>query len=337
MSSIVNYYQILDVDKSATRAEIRAKYVEKIKKWHPDRAPKDQKQKYTDKAKLINAAWAILSDNTKRKEYDLKLNSGEKYNSESFFEGGDYFGNIFNNFMGQNVFGSQNIFNMSDNFDSEYDNNSKEIYQLKITIKELYAGAEKSIEYNQKKKCETCNGSGRKKSTFACPVCNGMGHIRYSTNFGGQIGLSRCGRCRGTGKISEACTRCNGSGNGRPEKKILKFTIPKRFNLGGLLKFKKSGGWIGSKGAYGDLYLKLILKDKNYKIQGLDIIYKCVRKYSELSNGSLNILMPEGANRKIRIPKNFLSDNQMRIKNAGLVDGYRVGSLLIDLIILFDF
>ena len=333
---IIDYYKILEVAESATRSEIRNSYVKKIKKWHPDRAPAGKKKQYNDKAKLINAAWATLSDSQKRKEYDMKRRTGDEVQGDSsFFESQDYFGNIFNSFMGQNIFGGQNIFSHDSEDSSSYTQPTRQIHQLDITLKDLFQGVEKSFVYNQKKRCGGCQGRGRTNESRQCKTCNGRGYVRYSTMFGGQIGLSRCNQCRGTGFISEMCSLCNGRGTANSQKNIVKFIIPKRFNIKNLIKFKGKGRWRPKNNKYGDLYVKLNITDP-VTIDGLDIKYECTKKYSELREGKFVIEMPDGRLNHIKIPKNFVTSKNLRIKKAGLTDGHDVGSVVIKLNILFD-
>lgn len=72
-----NYYEILGVSQNATKEEIRAKYIELVKKYHPDI---NTDEDATNKAQEINVAYDILSDEVKRKEYDKTLNNQNNSN-----------------------------------------------------------------------------------------------------------------------------------------------------------------------------------------------------------------------------------------------------------------
>ena len=66
----VNYYEILEIEKTASGEEIKKAYRKLAMKYHPDRAPEDKKKEHEEKFKKINEAYAVLSDESKRSQYD---------------------------------------------------------------------------------------------------------------------------------------------------------------------------------------------------------------------------------------------------------------------------
>jgi DnaJ-class molecular chaperone len=117
-----NYYKTLDLNHDCTQEEIKSSYRNKAKIYHPDKSPKDKKDKYEEIFKNINNAYSILSDVKKRKIYDNK------------FESYDFFTNRFMNF------------NYNTNFIQKLDDT---IINLLIDLEEVYFGTEKEVSFNR--------------------------------------------------------------------------------------------------------------------------------------------------------------------------------------------
>lgn len=77
-----NYYDILQVNKNASQEIIEKAYKVLVKKYHPDLQEDGLKQEYEEKLKLINEAYEILSDEKKRKQYDIELSQKESINNQ---------------------------------------------------------------------------------------------------------------------------------------------------------------------------------------------------------------------------------------------------------------
>ena len=134
-----NYYDILEVNKNASREIIEKAYKTLVKKYHPDLQENNLKNNYEEKIKKINEAYEILSDPEKRKNYDLQLKSNEVSKED--------YNNLYNenislkneiNYLKNNInvnssYQTQNIKNnIQQNQNTNYENN---INQEKINQK----------------------------------------------------------------------------------------------------------------------------------------------------------------------------------------------------------
>jgi molecular chaperone DnaJ len=198
-----NYYEILGVSPSASKDEIKKAYRELAKKYHPDKNKNDKQAE--EKFKEINEAYDVLSDDKKRKEYDIRLKGGFGFDGlnindifNEFFGGGFGFGFGFDDF---NKSRNQTKF--------KYDLQINVGIRLKDVINKNGNNIKK-IRYKYKKLCEECGGKGGDEKT--CDVCNGSGFIK-SDIFSGYSEIKVCNKCKGKGAIkTNICKKCNGRG-----------------------------------------------------------------------------------------------------------------------------
>ena len=198
-----NLYKILEIDKNASQKDISKAYKKLAFKHHPDKGGSE------DKFKEISEAYSVLSDSNKKKIYDLggydAVNSG--FSSSSPF---DMFSNIF-----EGGFSTSTIFE-SDFFKNQDD--TKKIYNLDVTIQELYNGCKKSVEIKSKDICKKCNGYGCKQDgKETCSKCNGSKYIKSSKSFGPFVQTVNvpCDMCNENGytiKKGYECKSCNNTG-----------------------------------------------------------------------------------------------------------------------------
>jgi molecular chaperone DnaJ len=170
-----DYYDLLGVDRSATRDQIKQAYRRLALKHHPDR---NKASDATEKFREIAEAYAVLSDDAKRREYDAAGHAGvsERWTTEDLFRDfqfGDFFGGRFDDLFG--VFG--------DFFDRRTRPSPGRVrgadlrYDLDLTLDEAAKGGDRLIQITRSEKCRLCNGSGAKPGTkpAACGDCGGTG------------------------------------------------------------------------------------------------------------------------------------------------------------------
>lgn len=215
MVSMRDFYEILEIERTATSAEIKKAYRKKAKQYHPDLHPGDDEAEH--KFKEVNLAYEVLSDESKRRTYDVYGEEGIKNDFTSGgggFSGGfgDIFGDLFDMFGGG--FGA----NFSGGNQAKAPRDGAHIrYDLNLTFKEAVFGTEKDIQIRRTENCSHCHGTGAEDDTkiHTCETCGGSGQVRQSTAsaFGRFMRVVPCDTCGGTGTVIEApCKHCKGSG-----------------------------------------------------------------------------------------------------------------------------
>ncbi|MBQ7880509.1 MAG: molecular chaperone DnaJ [Clostridia bacterium] len=255
-----DYYSILGVSKTASDDEIKSAYRNLAKKYHPDINKEEGAQ---DKFKEISEAYSVLSDKTKRANYDqfgtAEPQQGFGGGSGGFsgfgqgFEGG--FEDIFNFFGG--AFGRGKSAQQEQGADLATD--------ITISFEEAAFGVEKEITIKRPEKCSECGGTGAKKGsdTVKCSDCNGSGKVQFVQNtlFGRVASMTECKTCGGTGKIiKEKCNYCRGTGLSQQDVKV-KVKIPAGIDDGQTIRMRGEGEQVASaNGVAGDLHINVKVK-----------------------------------------------------------------------------
>ncbi len=269
----MDYYEILGVDKNATKDEIKKAFRQKARQYHPDvnKAP-DAAEKF----KEIGKAYETLSDDNKREIYDRYGEDGLQnagFNPNAFNMGDIDLSDIFSSFFGG--FGG--------GFSSGYERNPNapqrgEDLRLDIELDFLEAcfGTEKEIKIRHLEPCEDCNSTGLQKDAkdTVCPTCHGSGKVQQSTRtiLGSFTSVTTCPNCHGTGKNPKAlCKTCQGLGAIEKEKKIT-IKIPHGIEHGSKMRVANEGNCGRNGGRCGDLYVVIHTKpSKEFIRQGFDI------------------------------------------------------------------
>ncbi len=198
-----DYYEILGVDKNASKDDIKKAYKKLALKFHPDRnkGDKDSEEKF----KEVGEAYSVLSDDNKRAKYDRFGHEGMRGGSGGggFDFGGFNFGDaesIFEQFFGGGFGGSARRRNSS----SSRKGSDIQI-SIKLTLEEIAKETTKKIKFNKFVKCTNCNGSGAKNisSVSKCGTCGGTGEVRtvQRSILGQFVNVSPCHNCDGLGEV----------------------------------------------------------------------------------------------------------------------------------------
>ena len=263
------YYEVLEVSKDATTTEIKKAYRKLALKYHPDKNPGDKEAE--EKFKIINEAYAVLSDEQKRQVYDMYGKDGLSQNGGGGYSSGgmDDIMDIFNSMFGENFgFGNSR---------GSAQRGSGMPYALDIEIEttlefnEAIFGCEKEIEITYKEPCSDCKGTGAKDGEFAtCDYCKGHGQIMMRQGF--MTYTQECPQCHGKGKIpKEVCTTCNGIG-GVNKNETITVSIPAGVNAGNRLRVPAKGN-VANGGHRGDLYIHFDIKEDEHFVRDGDDIY----------------------------------------------------------------
>jgi len=332
-----DYYNILGVDKKASKDEIKKAFRTLAHKYHPDKKGGD-----ADKFKEINEAYTVLSDDQKRSQYDTYGQT---------FAGGNSGGTGFNGFQGNwEDFARQSGFDFSgfsnsasgsgfsaEGFDlgdifGEFFGGGSRRSQVKrgrdisidieLEFQEAVFGVERDILLNKVSVCQTCGGSGAQKGTemITCQTCNGKGKIReMKRSIFGSIEMTRvCEACGGSGKIpKEKCNTCNGLGILKKEEEI-KIKIPAGIDNGEMIRLS-GGGEMVKGGTPGDLYIKThVKKHKTFHKEGNDLIMNLDVKLSDaLLGAKIDIQTLDGLS-TLNIPEGINTGDILQIKGKGV-------------------
>jgi len=279
-----NYYDVLGVDKNASKDDIKKAFRKLSKKWHPDLHTKDSeadRQQAEDKFKEINEAYSVLSDPEQKRKYDTygTVNDQEIHSQqaeEGMFSG---FWDMMN--AGRGGWGSRKPVEVG--------------RDMKITMTvpfaDLFTGVKKKVKVTRDCKCERCHGSGSASGTTdTCPECNGTGmktDTQY-TQYGYTQYKTKCPHCNGTGiEIKEPCPRCNGTGV-EPKTVDIEFDIPAGVMDDTYIKVPNEGHVGHHNGLPGDFYVHIREQadPRGLKRDGLNnILYTVYLDYPDLVFG----------------------------------------------------
>ncbi len=256
-----DYYEVLELSKECSSSDIKQAYRKLARQYHPDVNNGDTASE--EKFKEISEAYAVLSNEEKRRQYDTygfsgSLFDGINFNSV-FSEFG--FGDIFDMFFG-NSFGGG--FSSSRGRSARQSHGSDVSIDAVIEFKEAAFGTKKEVEYAVDVICEECDGKGSKNPSgiITCVACAGSGHVRVTreTFLGSMVTTAVCERCSGTGKVvKDPCDNCNGKGYLRGKKKMV-LDIPSGVSNGDQLRVPQKGNSKGANSVPGNLLIGIRVK-----------------------------------------------------------------------------
>ncbi|MCB0403549.1 MAG: molecular chaperone DnaJ [Bdellovibrionales bacterium] len=246
-----DYYETLELSRSATDDEIKKAFRRQAIKFHPDRNPGDKEAE--EKFKQVNEAYQVLSDPNKRATYDRFGHAGLGGASGFGFEQGfgGNFTDIFDNIFGDIFSGARR--GPAAGVDLRY--------TLEITFEEAAFGTERAIQFEKEVACDTCSGSGAKAGTQpqTCRGCNGSGQMRLNQGF---FTLTRtCSECGGSGKyIRDRCPDCRGKGRKKKAHRVT-VKVPAGIDSDQRLRIRGEGEMAEPGGPPGDLYVVIAVQE----------------------------------------------------------------------------
>jgi molecular chaperone DnaJ len=333
-----DYYEILGVPKNASKEDIKKAFRSLALKYHPDRNKSPDAE---EKFKEISEAYAVLSDDEKRRMYD---NYGEegihgKYTEQDIFNR-DIFRDLFREFgFGDFDDFFSRFFGGFGPFQRVETARGRDLEAvLQVTLREVAYGAEKEIEVPRLRRCHVCGGSGAEPGTKerTCPKCGGTGRIeqRSVVGFAQMIRVMPCDQCRGRGIIIDnPCRNCRGSGLERTVTKI-KVSVPPGIEDGAYLALRGEGE-DGERGAPpGDLYINIrILPNPNFIRQGLDILHGSEIDFPLAALGGTITVPTLDGEAELEIPAGTQNGAVLRLKGRGIKGDRYTGDELIRVIV----
>ena len=322
-----DYYEVLDVARSASDSEVKSAYRKLALQYHPDRNPGDIAAE--EKFKEAAEAYAILADAQKRSRYDQFGHAGvtgaagrPDVDPTIFADFGDIFGGFggFGDIFG----GGRRRGGPSRGADLRYD--------LTIPFEEAATGTETTLQIPRVEVCEKCGGSksepGEKPET--CPQCAGRGQVRYQQGF---LTVARtCGQCRGDGTIiKNPCTACHGQG-GIEQSRKLTVKIPAGIATGQRLRLYGEGEHGAAGGPTGDLYVVIRVEDHPFfHREGDDLWCEVPVSYPTLALGGTITIPTLDAEVSLNVPKGTQPESRFRVRGKGMprVSGRGHGDLFV--------
>lgn len=323
---MADYYKILEIEKGASEEEIKKAYRKLAHKYHPDKEGGNE-----EKFKEINEAYQVLSDKTKRAQYDQfgqtfngAGGQGGGFGGFSGFDFGGFNQGGFGSFSGAS--GWEDVF--SDIFGGGRSGYRQEVGRdiqadIEISFEEMAKGIKKELRLYKNEKCEVCGGTGgalgSKEET--CQSCKGSGRVRKSirTILGTIAQETVCDRCKGKGRTySEKCKKCSGEGVHK-EEKIISINVPAGIDDGQTISIRGEGE-AGKQGApSGDLFVTIHIK-KHHKFirKDDDIISEENISFAQAVLGDKIEVETIDGKVAMKIPSGTQSGEIFRIRNAGV-------------------
>ena len=336
-----DYYKVLGVSEKATEAELRRAYRKLAKQHHPDAHPGSE-----DRFKEISAAYDVLGDPDKRKEYDEIRRLGPIANpfagagagaggrpgaggraggfNFSADDLGGMFGDLFGPIRGSGGQTGQTTAGARRGADVEA--------ELHLSFLDAAHGITTALNITSEATCSTCHGSGAAPGTSptVCPRCSGRGVLDDNQGF---FSFSRpCPRCGGRGMVVEhPCPTCNGSGSEMRPRQV-KVRIPPGVANDQRIRLKGKGGPGINGGPPGDLYVVVkVAPHPVFGRKGRDLTVTVPITFAEAALGA-EIKVPTlgGAPVTVRIPPGTPSGRTLRVRGRGVTrkDGTK-GDLLV--------
>jgi molecular chaperone DnaJ len=329
----IDYYEVLEVSRTATDTELKAAYRKMALKYHPDRNPDNADAE--ERFKACSEAYQVLSDPNKRAAYDRfghagvsGAGAGGGFTGSPFGDAqdlGDIFGDLFGEMFGGGRGGSR----------ATREQRGRDLrYDLKIEFEDAAFGKEQEIKIRRMEICDDCHGSGaaQGKQPITCPHCGGRGQVRMQQGF---FSIARtCTSCQGTGTlIVDPCPTCRGESRVQRDHIIL-VKIPAGVEDGTRIRYGGEGEAGRFGGPSGDLYVVLTVKAHAFfERDGDDLHCSMPISFPQAALGAeLEVPTLEGP-ATIKIPEGTQSGKVIKLKGKGVphLNASGKGDLLVEI------
>jgi molecular chaperone DnaJ len=320
-----DYYEVLDVPRTASEADIKKAYRRLAMKYHPDRNPDDGEAE--GKFKEAKEAYEILTDAQKRAAYDQFGHAGVDgmrgggggggFDPRDAF--GDIFGDVFGDIFGGGRRGRSQVFRGADLR-----------YELELDLEQAVFGDTCNIEFTTLAECEECGGNGAAKGSkpAPCETCRGAGQVRMQQGF--FTVQQTCPRCHGRGQVvSDPCGKCRGQGRQRKQK-TLSVKVPAGVDSGDRIRLSGEGETGRNGGPTGDLYVEVRVREHPiFERDGSHLSCEVPVSFARAAlGGSVEVPTLDGQ-ATIKIPAETQSGRVFRLREKGIkpVRGGSTGDL----------
>lgn len=341
MASKRDYYEILGVDREASKDQMKAAYRKLALKFHPD---KNKEAGAEERFKEFSEAYAVLSDDEKRAAYDRFGHAGvdQRWSAEDLFRGAhfeDIFGDLglmFERFFG---FGGLGGFGPRPRRASGPPPGEDLRDDLEVSLEEALRGTRREVRLRRPETCDACRGSGARSGTSRrqCPTCRGTGQTQHATRsvFGSFVQITTCQTCGGTGsQLEHPCATCGGEGR-VPSTRTLEVEVPPGVGEGIRLRIAGEGAAGVQGGRRGDLYVDVHVRpDPRFEREGDDLFTAVNVDYPRLALGDTITITTLDGDVDLEIPPGALPGKRLRLRGQGMPriqDPRRRGDLYVQL------
>jgi molecular chaperone DnaJ len=327
MATKRDYYEVLGVDKSATPDQIKQAYRKLALQFHPDR---NKDPSATERFKEISEAYAVLSDEKKKAQYDQYGHAGfdQMYSRDDIFRTADFsdFEDVFSSFgFGSDPFG---IFGSGSPFGPRrggggrmHDYGADLATRIDITLEEAAKGTKKELGYHHSKVCPKCSGNGSEPGTQrrTCSACGGRGQVQTARRMGPMqfYSVNTCAKCHGEGSaVEKPCRSCSGSGR-VSEYEHINVNVPSGIQSGMRLRLEGLGEY-GRDGP-GDLFVTVYIKKHDrFERQGDDLWIEVPIGFAKAALGGDAEVQTLFGKDKLHIPAGTASHTVFRLRGEGM-------------------
>lgn len=311
MNTAMDYYEILGVSKDANQSEIKRAYRRLAREYHPD--VNSGSEEAQEKFKKISEAYAVLSDPSKRRQYD----AGGSVDFSSGFGGRGAGANMFEELF-REAFG----FGFGSTGGSVNVGRDLE-HAVSIDLEDVLTGTERKITYQRKVECETCGGTGAApgSSPVRCPTCGGHGQVRrrQRTLLGDMMTVTTCPECGGSGEIiQDPCPDCGGEGVASVTEELT-VEVPPGIRDGQHLEYSGYGDKPPGGGRAGNLYVRVDVNEhEHFERHNNDLHLPVEISFIQAALGDRVQVPTIDGSEEIDINPGTQSGEQIRLKSRGL-------------------
>jgi molecular chaperone DnaJ len=306
------YYEVLEVERTASEAKLKSAFRKLAMQWHPDRNPGDKGSEH--RFKEINEAYEVLKDPEKRAAYDRFGHAAFEHGAPGPASFGTDFGSAFSDLF-EGIFGMAGARTRSGR-----ERGADLRYSMEISLEEAYHGKAAQVRLPSSVACEACSGTGAKSGTRpkACPTCGGLGRVRHAQGF---FTLERtCISCQGRGQVIDTpCPTCSGAGRVTRER-TLSVNIPPGVEDGTRIRLSGEGEAGVRGGPAGDLYIFLsIAAHPFFQRDGADLHCRVpISLVTAALGGDFEVPTIDRGKTRVKVPEGTQSGRRFRLQDKGM-------------------
>ncbi|MCA9727456.1 MAG: molecular chaperone DnaJ [Candidatus Eisenbacteria bacterium] len=319
-----DYYEVLEIERSASVDEIKSAYRKLALQYHPDRNAGDKTAE--ERFKELGEAYEVLKDPQKRQAYDQFGHAGVDPSAGAGAYGGMGFdlSDALRAFM-RDFGGFGDMFGAEGGMGGRRPDRrggDRQI-RLELTLREVASGAKKKVRVRKFVRCGTCAGAGTtsQSGSDTCTTCGGSGQIRrvQRSFFGQMVNVTVCGTCRGEGSIvRDPCTTCGGDGRVEGNETV-EVSIPAGVMEGNYMTLRGLGDAGVRNGAAGDLIVIFVEKpDSVFERHGEDVLCDLpIHPHQAVLGDKVEVPTLDGKAR-VEIPPGIQSGKILRLRGKGI-------------------